>query len=113
MDAVIPFPVMVIRVHAHRRGYLYIREWMEHRHLSDERLAERLGVARETVTRWRGHQHRLNPPKIARLASALDVEPADLWRSPEGPPSIDALVREVPEDVRDMALDIVRRLINR
>jgi hypothetical protein len=58
-------------------------------------------------------QHRLNPEKIARLASALDCEPADLWRSPVGPPSIDAMMREAPDDVRGMAIDIVRRLINR
>jgi transcriptional regulator with XRE-family HTH domain len=113
MELVLRSRLMVARIHSHRRGYLFLREWMEHRRLGDERLAGRLGVARETVTRWRNQQHRLNPEKIARLASALDCDPADLWRSPDAPPSIDALVREAPEDVRGMALDIVRRLINR
>jgi transcriptional regulator with XRE-family HTH domain len=113
MELSLPSRLMVARIHSHRRGYLFLKEWMEHRRLSDERLAGRLDVARETVTRWRNQQHRLNPDKIARLASALDIDPTELWRSPAGPPSIDAMVRDVPEDVRSTAVDIVRTLINR
>src|SRR5262245_58290340 len=33
-------------------------------------------------SRWRHEQHRLNPDKIATLASVLGIEPEDLWRSP-------------------------------
>ena len=88
---------------------------MEARELSDEKLAGRLEVARETVTRWRGQQHRLNPDKIAALASALDLEPQQLWQPPppEGRPSLDALVRNAPAELQEMAADIVRRLVNR
>jgi transcriptional regulator with XRE-family HTH domain len=95
---------MVTRIRRGGRGHLYIEEWMAERGLSDERLAGRLGVARETVTRWRGQQHRLNPDKIAALASALDMEPQELWQPP-GRPSLDALVID--------AADIVRRLVSR
>lgn len=92
------------------RRHLYIEEWMEHRGLGDEKLANRLEVARETVTRWRGQQHRLNPDKIAAIAKALDCEPEDLWRPPSRP-SLDALVKDATPELQATAADIVRRLV--
>lgn len=85
---------------------------MEERGLSDEKIAGRIGVARETVTRWRGQQHRLNPDKIAALASALDLEPEELWRPPSRP-SLDALMKDASEELHSTAADIVRRLVRR
>lgn len=61
---------------------------MEHLGLSDDKVAGRIwvdgkeGVDRVTVTRWRKHQNRLNPEKIAALANALDITPEELWRPP-------------------------------
>lgn len=77
---------------------------MENRGLSDERLAGRLNVARETVTRWRSQQHRLNPDKIAAIATALDLEPPELWSPPGAPagrPSIDAMMKDAPQEAFD------------
>ena len=88
--------VMVTRIRKGARRHLYIEEWMAYRGLSDEKLANRLEVARETVTRWRGQQHRLNPDKIAAIASALDCEPEELWHPPSRP-SLDALVKDRPD----------------
>lgn len=85
---------------------------MAHRGLSDEQVAGRLEVARETVTRYRGQQHRLNPDKIAAIAAALDCEPEDLWRPPDRP-SLDAMVKDAPADLQATAADIVRRLVGR
>lgn len=79
---------------------------MAYRGLSDEKLAGRLGVARETVTRWRGQQHRLNPEKIAALASALDCEPEDLWRLPSRP-SVDALLKGASDDLQQKAVEMI------
>lgn len=82
---------------------------MNDRGVSDERLAGRLGVARETVTRYRNEQHRLNPEKIAAIAAALDMEPEKLWQPPPPKdvpprPSLDALVAKLPTDeVRKLA----------
>lgn len=102
--------VMVTTIRQGARQHLYIEEWMDHRDLTDEKLANRLGVARETVTRWRGQQHRLNPGKIAALAAALDCEPEQLWRPP-GHLSLDAIVKDAPADLQATAADIVRRLV--
>lgn len=88
---------------------------MEDRGFSDERLADRLGVDRVTVTRYRSQQHRLNPDKIAAIAAALDIEPEELW-APPGPrtrPRIDPMLRDAPDEtvreIAEMAAILLRR----
>lgn len=85
---------------------------MAYRGLSDERLAGRLGVARETVTRWRRQQHRLNPDKIAAIANALDCEPEDLWRPPTRP-SLDAMVKALPDQQVVIAANMLKLWVSR
>jgi transcriptional regulator with XRE-family HTH domain len=100
------------RIGQRRKAHLYIKEWLDHRALSDERAAGRLGVSRETVWKWRTQPHRLTTDKMAALASILDIEPEELYRPPNHP-SLDAMVKGQPDDVQAMAADIVRRLIGR
>lgn len=96
----------------HLQDHLFIKEWMEVRGISDEQLAGILGVARETIWKWRKQQHRLNPRKIATIAAALDIKPEQLWRPPSEP-SLDAIVSGAPDEVRATAADIVKRLVRR
>lgn len=104
---------MVTGTQVPRRGHLYIAEWMEERGLSDEKLAKKLGVARETVTRWRNQQHRLNPDKIANIAAALDLEPWQLFAppAPSNRPSIDALLRDASDDLVQRAAEVAAILL--
>lgn len=104
---------MVTKIYPRRRGHLYIAEWMEHRGLSDEKLAGRLDVARETVTRWRSQQHRLNPDKIAAIAKALDIEPEELWRPPppSNRPSIDAMLKGASDDAVQKLAEVAAILL--
>lgn len=103
---------MATRIGQKRRAHLYIKEWMDGRQLSDERAADRIGVARQTVYRWRTEQWRLDPEKIAQLAAALDIEPEQLWRPP-GHQSLDAIIEGASPELRDTAADIVRRLVGK
>ena|ERR1051326_19997 len=104
-------PGQVVQIRKSAREHLYIEEWMAYRGLSDEKVANRIGVARETVTRWRSQQHRLNPQKIAAIASALDCEPEELW-NPPGRPSLDAIMKNTDDKTRDTAANMVRLLIS-
>jgi transcriptional regulator with XRE-family HTH domain len=101
---------MVTKIHGRRRGHLFIQERMEACGLSDEKLAGRLGVARETVTRWRNQQHRLNPEKIAAIADALGLEPEELWRPPARP-SVDAALKGASDDMVQRAAEMVAILL--
>lgn len=100
------------RIGRKKAAHLYIKEWLDHLDLSDEKVANRLGVARETVYRWRTGDRRLNPEKIAALAAALNLEPLDLYRRPSEE-SLDALVKDAPPELRATAADIVRRLVGK
>lgn len=97
---------MVTRIRANARVHLYIAEWMKELGLNDELLAARLNTSRVTVWRWRTEQHRLNPKKIATIAQAMDMAPETLWRPP-GRPSLDAIVKDSPDDVVRKAADVV------
>lgn len=104
---------MATNIRKGARVHLYITEWFDAKDLNDEKVGNRLGVDRATVFRWRKEQNRLNPAKIAALASALEIEPEDFWRPPpppDAPPSLDKLVEGAPDNIRAMAVDIVRRM---
>lgn len=101
---------MATRIHRPVRGHLYIEEHMEAKGLSVETVANRVGVVRQTVFKWIREQHRLDPAKIAQLASALGLEhPEQLWR----PPGYSYLDDMSPEELQATATDIVKRLVNR
>lgn len=82
---------------------------MEAKGLSDIDLAGRLDTSRTTVWRWRNEQWRLDPAKIAALASAMNLEPVDLYRLP-GRESIDAQLKDAPTEVYEAVRDLARRL---
>jgi hypothetical protein len=107
---------MVTRAKKKReRQHLYIAEWMDFLGLTDEALGNRMGKDRATIWRWRVQQHRLNPDKIAALAAGIGLaDPVDLWRDPRtARPSLDAIIKNAPGDIQDMAADIIRRLVTK
>ena len=97
------------------KAYLYITEWMEVRDLTDEAIANQLGLSRETIWKWRNQQHRLTPQKILDLAGVLNVRPEQLWYPPShaNVPSLDELIIGASDELRRTATDIVKRLVER
>lgn len=107
---------MVTKIGSGRRQHLYIEEWMRERGLNYESLGRRMDKGRTTVWRWAQEQHRLRPEKQAAIAHALGLEgPDDLWRppSPKTRPSLDNMVRDVPDDLHETIVDVVSRLARR
>lgn len=103
---------MATNIRRGARAHLYIEEWFKKRGLNDEKVGLRLGKDRATIHRWRKEQHRLNPEKIAALASVLDIEPEELWRPPADR-SLDVVVKDSSKEVQDMAYDIVARMVGK
>lgn len=106
---------MVARIRKGARAHLYITEWRENRGLTLDQLANRIGVAENTVWRWENEQHRLNPEKIAALAHHLDLEPEELWQPPTANPrpSLDSLLKNADADTFSTAHDIISRLLRK
>jgi len=99
---------MVTKIGGKRRQHLYITQWREGKGLSVEKVADRVGVSRESVWRWENQQHRLNPGKIKALADAIGCNPEDFWRLPARP-SLDAMVKDLDDDTYELTVDLVRR----
>lgn len=78
-----------------------------------DEMAGRLHIARQSVYRWEAEQWRVTPDKQAAYADALGIDPAQLWRMPDRAPSIDAMLADQPEELKQTAADIVRRLVRR
>jgi transcriptional regulator with XRE-family HTH domain len=95
-----------------RKAHLYVKEWIEAKGLSDEQVANRAGVARETVWKWYTYQSRLNPEKVALLASVLELEPQDFYRPPSRR-SIDAITKDLPDDIHGDVVEFAERLKKR
>lgn len=103
--------VMATRIRKGARVHYYIKEWITHLGLSDQDVANRMGLAsRTSVWKLYTEQHRLSPEKIAQIADALDRHPSELLYPPEVP-SLDAMAEQAtPEQRAAIAADIMRRM---
>lgn len=103
---------MVTRIRSKgARQRLFLKEHREAKKLSAERMAARLSITRESLYRQERETWRVNSEKQVEWAAALGIAPEALWRPP-GTVSLDDIVRDQPDEVREMAADIVRRLVN-
>lgn len=100
---------MPIRIGNRRARRLFLAEWREHRGLTQEALANRLGTTGMTVSRWERGQVDLNTKVMSGLADALSIEPEDLYHHPDKP-SPNALLRDQAPEVVDQAIAILRAL---
>lgn len=61
---------------------LYLKHWRAEKALSQADLAQLAGVDRVTINQLEVGRHRPRPSTIRKLASALQLEPQDLFRDP-------------------------------
>lgn len=104
--------VMVTKIRKGAPRRVFLREWRKHKNLDAVALAGRLGIERESYYRLEREPNRINLGELEALADALGIAPSDLWRLPSNP-SLDAEVAGAPQEVRDTAFDIVRRLVGK
>lgn len=67
----------------------YVREWRKHRGLTQEQLAERIGIARSYLTKIETGKRRYDQPFLEAAAEVLNCAVADLLvRDPTDPEGI-------------------------
>lgn len=105
--------VMVTTIHKYAKRRLYLREHRKARGVSAPRMADRLGIARESVLRLEREWERCSPTMQLEYAAALDIEVEDLWWPPGQRPMgvFDQIMDGQPEPVKDMARDILSRMV--
>lgn len=73
-----------------------------------------MGIERESVLRFeREAQTRANQQKLAQYAAALNMNDPDELKRPPGAISLDGLAAKVPEDQREMAIDMAADVLKR
>jgi transcriptional regulator with XRE-family HTH domain len=106
---------MVTRIHKHAKPRLYLREHREAKGIDAPRMAERMGMERESLYRLEREWHRCAPTKQLQYADALGIDVTDLWFPPgEKPvPVLDSIVEAEPEATKALARDILTQLVGR
>lgn len=95
------------RIRKGAKPHLYIKEWMDHLHVSDDDMAGRLEVAsRTTVWKRYTEQHRLDLGKIQQFADALGIHINQLYYPP-GVRSLDAIAADASPEQREKAADML------
>ena len=88
----------------------FLKEHRKAKRVSARDMATELGIERESVYRIERKPQKLRVETQIAYAAVLGLDPEALWRLP-GTPSLDAIVKSAPANVKIMAADIVRRLV--
>jgi transcriptional regulator with XRE-family HTH domain len=90
----------------------YLREWRQFRQLTQERLADRLGITKQHVSDLERGRRQYNQALLEGFADALTCEPADLlMRDPTSPQAIWSIWDQIPPVDRDQALKVLNSFI--
>ena len=89
----------------------FIRQWRKHRGLTQEQLAERIGIARSYLTKIERGDRRYDQPFLEAAADALRCEPADLIvRDPTAPEGIWSIWEQLTPTERVQAVAVLRAI---
>jgi transcriptional regulator with XRE-family HTH domain len=88
---------------------VYIREWMDERHIDQRRLAERLECKEGTISKLLNNKMQLTMNWLAAIAFALNIEVRDLYRDPKQP-TADELLAHLPDEKRKQVIDFIKYL---
>ncbi len=86
----------------------YIKEWRKSRHLTLERLAERIGVTAGALSQLERGDVGYTQPMLEALAEALQSNPADLIsRMPGSASSLQLVWDAIPDEAKPQALKVL------
>jgi transcriptional regulator with XRE-family HTH domain len=89
----------------------YIREWRKHRGLTQEQLAERIGIARSYLTKIERGTRRYDQPFLEAAAEALRCEPGDIIvRDPTDPEAIWSIWEQLSPPQQRQAIAVIKAL---
>ena len=90
----------------------FLREWRQHRQLTQEKLADRVGITKQHVSDLERSRRQYNQALLEAFAEALMCEPADLLvRDPTAPQAIWSLWDQIPTGDREQALKVLNSFI--
>lgn len=89
----------------------FIREWRKHRGLTQEQLAERIGITKSYLSKIESGKKRYDQPFLEAAAEVLQCEPADLIiRDPSDPDGIWSIWDQLQPAQRTQVVEIAKTL---
>ncbi|NDC58313.1 MAG: XRE family transcriptional regulator [Alphaproteobacteria bacterium] len=102
---------MVTRIGNSRPLQWFLREWREHRGLTQEQLADRLGTSKGQVSKLETGKKKWDEVWVAKCADALSLsDQMAIFRHPEAP-TADELLRLATPEQREQAARVIRAII--
>ena len=88
----------------------FIKEWRDHRQLTQEKLAERVGVSVPTISRVETGKSPYNQPLMEAIAEALQCSVSDLIARKPGVAVHESirLVESLPDSLKDRVVQMIR-----
>jgi transcriptional regulator with XRE-family HTH domain len=95
---------------SNRRPF-YLKQWRQHRQLTQQKLADRLDVTKGYISELERGVKRYNQDVLEALAEALMCQPADLLiRDPSNDDAIWSIWDSLPPEKRKQAIAVIRAL---
>lgn len=89
----------------------YIKEWRKFRQLTQEQLAERIGIDKSYLSKIENGKKRYDQPFLEAAATALRCEPGDLIiRNPIDPEGIWSIWDQLEATERRQVVEIAKAL---
>lgn len=89
----------------------FIREWRKHRSLTQEQLAERIGISRPQLSKIEKGARKYDQAFLEAAAAELRIEPADLLvRDPSDPDGLWSIYDKLTPVERHQAVEIIKTL---
>jgi transcriptional regulator with XRE-family HTH domain len=89
----------------------FIKQWRKHRGLTQDQLAERIGIDRAYLSKIESGKRRYDQPFLEAAAVVLQCEPADLlMRDPSDPDGIWSIWDQLRPVERSQVVEIAKTL---
>lgn len=89
----------------------YIREWRKHRGLTQDQLAERIGINRAYLSKIESGKRRYDQPFLEAASEVLNCQVADLIiRNPSDPDGIWSIWEQLQPAQRTQVVEIAKTL---
>lgn len=93
----------VVSIGPKRPVRVYICEHRKDKHLTQQRLADRLNVTKGTISKWETGKLGVDLDVLAAICEALDIPPTAIYHPPKER-SIEAAIARAPKSARDEIL---------
>lgn len=104
-------PMRTTKTKGPRRMPLFLKQWRKHRGLTQEQLAERVGITQGMISHLENDKSDYSGQLLAELAYALQCEPGDLvMRDPTDPEAPWSIWDTLKPATKKQAVEILHAL---